>query len=173
MLPSSFNPPQYSFDSCKNEAITSGYQYFSLQDIDQSQKVGYCFVGNDISTIQKNGQGNCAPINDDKNGGLYNSNSVYNLGFSSFPKNMGKLGYINSDGELSEYPESMIGYENKYTKLQNINSIGNDISGGTISDTTVDACENKCNNLAACSGFVFDNTTKTCFHLLKLDPFLG
>lgn len=163
MLPSSFNPPQYSFDSCKNEAITSGYQYFSLQDIDQTQGKGYCFVGNDISTIQKNGPGNCAPINDDKNGGLYNSNSVYNLGFSSFPKNMGKLGYINSDGELSEYPDSMISYENKYTKLENMNSAENNISGEIISDTTVDACENTCNNLAACSEFVFDNTTKTCF----------
>lgn len=163
MLPSNFNPPKYSFDSCKNEAITLGYQYFSLQDIDQSQGTGYCFVGNDISAIQKNGQGKCAYTNDGKNGGLYNSNAVYDLGFPSFPKNMGKLGYINSDGELSEYPDSMIGYENKYTKLQNINSAGNDISGSTISDTTSEECENKCNSLSECAGFVFDNTTKTCF----------
>jgi hypothetical protein len=163
MLPKIFNPPQYSFDLCKNEAINTGFQYFSLQDIDQTKGVGYCFVGNDISSIQKNGNGSCASINDGKNGGLYNSNAVYNLGFSSFPKNMGKLGYVNSDGELSEYQDSMISYKNKYTKLENINSADNDISGETISDTTVASCETKCNSLVGCSGFAFDNTTKTCF----------
>jgi len=163
MLPATFNPPQYSFDSCKNQAITSGYQYFSLQDIDQTQGKGYCFVGNDISAIQKNGQGLCASMNNDKNGGLYNSNAVYDLGFSSFPNNIGKIGYINSDGELSEYPASMIGYENKYTKIENTNSLGNDISGGIISDTSIDLCTNKCNSLSDCVGFVFDNATKTCF----------
>lgn len=36
----------YTYDSCKQEAINNGYQYFALQDVDKEKKTGYCAVAN-------------------------------------------------------------------------------------------------------------------------------
>ena len=45
----------YTYDSCKQAAIDSGYKYFALQNVNTSTSTGYCAVSNDSITPTKNG----------------------------------------------------------------------------------------------------------------------
>jgi len=41
-------------------------------------------------------------------GSISGAFEIYDLGSTGYPKNMGKIGYIDSNGQLSEYPKSML-----------------------------------------------------------------
>ena len=75
--------------------------------------------------------------------------------------NLGKLAYIDSDSKLREYPDSMISYSNDYQLYQGYDSGGNDLS--TIQATTIDDCQNSCNNNSSCAAFVYQSNTSTCW----------
>jgi len=99
---------------------------------------------------------NCSKMSDNNMGGGSGANALYDLGISGFPENVGKIGYVDYDGNLSEYPSSMKGLSTNYSLFRNADSAGNDI-GNPIPKTTASACEKKCNTIDNCGGFVFDD----------------
>jgi len=97
----------------------------------------------------------CEKKNDGYSYGTPWVNSVYELDRIGIPSNMGKVGYINENTELSEYPSSMLKAGLKYTKYENYDSVGNDIKN--FQNISVDKCMNLCNSNENCGGFTFDN----------------
>ena len=76
-------------------------------------------------------------------------------------KNLGKVGYVDEQLRLHEYPDNLIEYGKKYTKIPNFTSKMN--SGNTLQTipnvSDVKTCETQCNNEPNCAGFNYiDNT---------------
>jgi len=105
---------------------------------------------------------NCKKMSDNNIGGGILANAVYDLGVVGFPENIGKIGYVDDDGNLSEYPSSMKGVSSSYIKFSNSDSPGNDING-PISNSTAESCKTKCNTDPNCGGYVYDNNNKLCW----------
>ena len=104
---------------------------------------------------------NCSKMSDNNTGGGVGANALYDLGKTGFPSNVGKIGFVDDDGNLSEYPSSMKGMSTSYTKFSNSDSGGNDLGG--IPNSNLDACKTACNNNNNCAGFVFDNRNNVCY----------
>jgi hypothetical protein len=49
---------------------------------------------------------NCTKMKDGNMGGGPGANALYDLGTTGFPNNLGKIGYVDDDGNLSEYKSS-------------------------------------------------------------------
>jgi len=49
---------------------------------------------------------NCAKMKDGNMGGGVGANSLYDVGMTGFPGSLGKIGYVDNDGNLSEYPSN-------------------------------------------------------------------
>jgi len=105
---------------------------------------------------------NCTKISDNIMGGGVGANALYDLGTTGFPSNVGKIGYVDDDGNLSEYPTSMKGLSTSYSKFPNSDTTGNDI-GEPILNSTVDSCKTKCDSMDDCGGYVFDTNQQTCY----------
>jgi hypothetical protein len=88
-------------------------------------------------------------------GGGQGSNAVYDIGMVAIDKNMGKIGYIDSDSNLYTYPDDNQRYTDSYNKIENIDAFGND-TGRAFAGATVDSCEKACNNTPDCAGFVMN-----------------
>jgi hypothetical protein len=104
---------------------------------------------------------NCSKMCDGNMGGGVGANAVYDVESVGFANNVGKIGYVDDDGNLSEYPASLKGFTNKYIKFNDSDSPGNNI-GTLTSNTTNAACSTKCNTTTTCAGYVYDNNAKTC-----------
>lgn len=83
--------------------------------------------------------------------------AVYTLPTAKGFDSIGKVSYINSDGQLSDYPQDMIEKGDTYFDLGNFNNPGNDIK--SIQTTSLETCKNECNSANECDGFVFGNNT--------------
>ena len=88
-------------------------------------------------------------------------NAVYKLDMTGNTDTLGKTAYVDSNANLKEYPDSMIGFSNEYQIYPNMDSTGNDISSITVSSEQ--ECKTGCNNNNACAGYVFNPTTSTCW----------
>jgi hypothetical protein len=90
-------------------------------------------------------------------------NAVYQLSDVGSSSVVGQMGYVNDKNQLSVYPSSMLDYSasNKYNKFSGYDSVGNDL--GAVASSSADSCKTACNGTANCSGFVFDNSTGTCY----------
>ena len=88
-------------------------------------------------------------------------NAVYKLDAVGNPSALGKIGYIDSDSNLKQYPDSMLGFTNDYQIYKNTDSGGNDISSITASNEQ--DCQLSCNNNVDCAGYVYNPTTSTCW----------
>ena len=106
-------------------------------------------------------ESNCVKISNNKIGGGVKSNAVYDIGKVGFPKNLGLLGYVNSDSKLSQYPDSMTEFTNYYDMHLNSDSFGNDITSSVVSNQK--DCETSCNNNSNCAAFVYQDFSKTCW----------
>uniref|UniRef100_A0A6C0DTD3 Apple domain-containing protein n=1 Tax=viral metagenome TaxID=1070528 RepID=A0A6C0DTD3_9ZZZZ len=104
---------------------------------------------------------NCNFMADNNIGGGVGANALYDLGKTGFPSNVGKIGFVDDDGNLSEYPSSMKGMSTSYIKFPNSDSPGNDLGG--ITNSTKTNCETKCNSMDNCAGYVFDNRNNVCY----------
>ena len=86
------------------------------------------------------------------------SEAVYQM---SIPKagNIGKIGYVDGQSRLHNYPSSMISKGTGYVNTGNFNSVGNDLK--TVTNiANVDSCKKACTDLDNCHGFTY-NTEKT------------
>jgi hypothetical protein len=104
--------------------------------------------------------GSCKTINKTIVGARL-SNAIYDLGNTGYPQNVGKMAYINNNGQKMEYPASMLTYsDNEYTKIINYSSDGTSLS--TMKDQTEDTCKVFCSKTNNCSGFIYDTSSKSC-----------
>lgn len=78
---------------------------------------------------------------------------------------VGKVGFVNAQGAVQEYPAEMIQPGTDYDMFGNYDSPGHDISSFTMDNISSDDCKTKCSATDNCAGFVFNNSDKTC--LLK------
>ena len=86
--------------------------------------------------------------------GLGSAAAVYNINSSGNYNNIGKVGYINEQNQLLEYPSSMIqpGTGTTYTTLNNIDSPGNNINTLNLNN---EECEQQCNQTTGCYGYTY------------------
>ena len=149
----------YSFESCQTEAINNGKTYFALQ----GGKMGSskCFVSDDLDAAQKYGPYQACVVNSaDKNKyGVNGINAVYKMNAAGDPSYMGKVGYVDGNDTLLEYPSSMILPGNNYSKYIGYESNSKTLK--TIYNTSYTACVDECNKSNEYYGFVFDNSIQT------------
>jgi len=88
-------------------------------------------------------------------------NAVYKLNEMGNAGVLGKVGYIDDDSKLREYPVSMLTYSNDYIVYQGADTGGNDIKSLQIADQK--GCETECNKNNECAAYVYQPTTKTCW----------
>ena len=88
-------------------------------------------------------------------------NAVYKLNEMGNPGTLGKVGYIDGDSKLREYPNSLLTYSNEYVMYQGADSGGNDIKSLQLPDQN--GCELECNKNNECAAYVYQPTTKTCW----------
>jgi hypothetical protein len=114
-----------TYDQCKESAIDGAFKYFGLQDFRKENQSGWCAVSDDLDATKQYGDAsNCVQ---GSNGNMYGgklSNAVYELDKVGIPGIMGKVGYVDDDSKLSEYPSSMFTMNN----TSNIPSIINNNS---------------------------------------------
>lgn len=99
----------------------------------------------------------------DKSYGKAWVNAVYEMSSSGFPGNMNKMGYVDSNGILSEYPENMIKKTDQYNIIPNFDSAGNDFGGMPLQNSNIDQCKTACTTNSNCGGFVFDRSNNNCW----------
>ena len=88
---------------------------------------------------------------------IYDTTDVGILGYIS------KLGYVDADSNLKEYPASMIGLGDTYQMFPNFDSPGNDLANMPKPNSTLQTCRQECTNSTDCYGVVFDTTSKNCW----------
>jgi hypothetical protein len=89
--------------------------------------------------------------------------AVYEVSKVGIPGNLGKMGYIDDNGVLSEYPDKMIGAGDGYTPFKNMNSPSGDLSGMPLMNKTPESCQTACDNNVKCFGYVYDKSFGNCF----------
>lgn len=100
---------------------------------------------------------NCKKMADGNMGGGVGALPLYDIGTVGYPSNMSKLAYIDQNSELHSYSSENIKYTNNYTKIPGNDSPGNDISGASFANATIESCISKCNTIPECAGFTFSN----------------
>ena len=88
--------------------------------------------------------------------------AVYEVSKVGIPGNLGKMGYIDDNGILSEYPDKMIGVGVGYTPFKNINSPSGDLSGMPLMNKSPESCQTECDNNVKCFGYVHDKSNNSC-----------
>jgi hypothetical protein len=100
----------------------------------------------------------------DGNGQMYGNswiNALYKLDTVGNKASLGKLGYIDANSNLREYPDSMLELSNEYTVFDKTDSGGNDIYSLQVTDQN--SCQSACNDNEQCSAYVYQATTNSCW----------
>ena len=146
----------YSFSTCKEQATSSGSKYFALQGT--SAGSSKCFVSNDLSTAKKYGEAKpCTKSLDDKNYGNNGINAIYKMNELGDASLVGKMGYVDFNSELKEFPSSMIGLESTYDRYDNYGTTLTSIA--TLQNATYDSAASKCSSSSSYYGFTLDSST--------------
>ncbi len=88
--------------------------------------------------------------------------SVYELDNVGIKDNIGKVGYVDEDSNLREYPNSMIGTSNDYIMYQNMNLLGQSPLV-TSNTTSVEDCQQQCSNNNDCKAYTFQQGSNVCY----------
>lgn len=105
----------------------------------------------------------CQKMSDSNMGGGSSANALYEVSQTGIPSLLGSLGYVDADSILYSYPQTNKGLSDTYNKFENYDSTGNDLSGKSITNSTVDNCQSVCTDDKNCYGFTFQKSTSTCF----------
>ncbi len=84
----------YSYDDCKQSAITNGYQYFALQNVNTSNGLGYCAVSNSEPAVSKYGTATAVSSQI----AIWSSNTANQPGNTAILSTTGSLQVLNSSG---------------------------------------------------------------------------
>ena len=82
--------------------------------------------------------------------GNHNANAVYSQVIPKNP-NLGKVGYVDDKGTLSEYPSNMISKGDTYTSLGNFNNPPETFNKINVGD--IGECKQECSKIDKCGGF--------------------
>ena len=99
--------------------------------------------------------------------GLDLMNALYRFVPTALMENIGKLGFVDGDNVLYEYPNDNAKLTNKYTKVADTDSAGHDIPGAAFGGATLEQCQTTCDNSNDCYGFGFYNGHNICFPKTK------
>lgn len=146
----------YSFSTCKDEAVKGGYGYFALQGT--SSGSSKCFASNDLPSAKKYGE--AKPCNKSSDGQTYGNNginAIYKMNQVGDNSSVGKMGYVDYNSNVTEFPDSMIGLSLKYDKYNNYGTTLESIS--SLQNATYDTAVAKCNANSSCYGFTIDLST--------------
>ena len=146
----------YSFSTCKDEAVQGGYGFFALQGT--SAGSSKCFASNDLTSAEKYGEAKpCIKSLDGQTYGNNGINAIYQMSQVGDVSSVGKMGYVDYNSNVTEFPDSMIGpsltydeYDNYGTNLTSIDSLQN---------ATYDTAVATCNANSSCYGFTLDSST--------------
>jgi len=97
----------YTVETCQEKAVSQSAKYFAVQGggMGKSQ----CFVGNNLDAAKQYGEAVPYFIGSDGNGyGYSGANAIYKLDSMGNPDVVGKAGYLDDTGKLTEYQASMI-----------------------------------------------------------------
>jgi hypothetical protein len=72
-----------------------------------------------------------------------NYNAVYQITNQVYPDNMNKIGYMDWDLNMYQYPDDATQHTNTYRRIPDYDLWGNDITMNYVKD--IDECEQKCN----------------------------
>lgn len=89
--------------------------------------------------------------------------SIYELPSAGIKDNLGKLGYVDDNGDLHEYPNSMIGNSDNYNINQNtyyVPTTNSILNSSNIS--SVDDCQKACSTNNNCKSFLHETTSNVC-----------
>ena len=146
----------YSFSTCKEAATSSGSKYFALQGT--AAESSKCFVSNDLSSAKKYGEAKpCSKSLDGKTYGNNGINAIYQMNEVGDNSSVGKMGYVDYNSNVREFPDSMIGLSLKYDKYNNYGTTLESTS--TLQNATYDTALAKCNANSSCYGFTIDLST--------------
>jgi hypothetical protein len=134
------------------------------------------WMGNDTGTLQLilQNDGNlvlytseyvpsCRKNTENKKMGINWMNALYEFIPSGIMENLGKLGFVDDNNVLYEYPEENVKLSKEYYKIPDMDSAGHDIPGAMFGGGTVEQCYTSCNDREDCYGFVFDNRNGNCW----------
>jgi hypothetical protein len=121
--PLSIIPKQqnYSVSSCADYANKHGYNYFAVQ----GGKAGtsLCYVSNDLNAAKKYGSAEIIYKGiDGKTYGRTNVDATYEVKTPGDLTKLGKLGWMDNDGTLTEYPNSSYQVVNNAPRFLNKNN---------------------------------------------------
>lgn len=109
----------YSYDNCRYAAISNGYRYFGLQNVNTSSKLGYCAVSNSEPGISQYGTSRVVS----KMIALWSSNTSGQPGNIATISKSGSLQVLNSSGKVvyssqgtTKTPSNYLGCYNDCTK---------------------------------------------------------
>jgi cell division protein FtsB len=88
-------PGKYSYQSCKQAAITNGYRYFGLQNVNTSSRLGYCAVSNSEPAIVQYG----TALTVSKLVPIWSSNTAGQPGNTAVLSDTGSIQVLNSSGK--------------------------------------------------------------------------
>jgi hypothetical protein len=156
MTPLGNGKSTYSFSTCKDEAVKGGYKYFALHGTAAGSSK--CFASNDLASAQKYGE--AKPCNKSLDGQTYGNNGVnaiYKMNQLGDASSVGKMGYVDYNSNVTEFPESMIGLSLTYDKYDNYGTTLTSTS--SLQNATYDTALAKCSGNSSCYGFTLDSST--------------
>jgi len=146
----------YSFSTCKDEAVKGGYKYFALQGTASGSSK--CFASNDLSTAKKYGEAKaCSKSLDGKTYGNNGINAIYKMNELGDASSVGKMGYVDYNSNVTEFPDSMIGLSLTYEQYNNYGTTLTSTS--SLQNATYETAVAKCNGNSSCYGFTLDSST--------------
>ena len=156
MTPVGNGSATYSFSSCKESATTSGSKYFALQGTAAGSSK--CFVSNDLTSAKKYGEAKpCSKSLDDKSYGNNGINAIYQMNQLGDASVVGKMGYVDFNSQVTEFPDSMVALETTYDKYDNYGTTSTSMY--TLQNATYDSAVDKCNSNSSYYGFTLDLST--------------
>lgn len=85
-----------------------------------------------------------------------NANGLYSIKKTDI-SSLGKVGYVDEDNNIHEYPSDMTHLAQTYTLVGNYDSVGYDISN--VKSSSAETCKTSCNSNNDCAGFVYSDNT--------------
>jgi len=152
----------FTYNTCLQTALNNKSKYFALKGTEGNAT---CYLSNNLQEATQYGK--ALPCEKGPDGGLYGNigiNALYSVNNGGNSADLGKVGYINESGELSEYPSTMINKGTTYSTInQNSNNPFHDFPNAPFTNSSVEECKNICNGSNDCVGFVFDGNVNNCW----------
>jgi hypothetical protein len=90
-------------------------------------------------------------------------NAVYEFANSAFKDNVGKLGFVDENDVLYEYPSNNVSLEKSYTRFQKMDAYGSDIPSAAYGNASQEQCQTTCDDKGDCYGYAYDFQNKVCY----------